>query len=146
MSLIIIKIIGTCTYNLNYTTDIKQLNDFELDVIKDMNIGFLCDADDAPYLQCTLVLISVYSDVIVRVTGGNNNSAMEEINSCNKSSAIYNKDKLNFTADQYLNHKKIITQNFSINSTYPSDNNISSMLINVTIFYNVFLDYYLSLI
>ena len=38
-----------------------------------MNVTFLCDTDDAPYLECTL--ISVYSDVIVRVTGGNNNSA-----------------------------------------------------------------------
>ena len=103
-----------------------------------MNVGFLCDVDDAPYLQCTLVLISVYSDVIVRVTGGNNNSAVKEVNSCHKSSAIYNEDKLNISADEYLNHEKIITRNFSINSTCPSDNNISSMLINVTIFYSIF--------
>ena len=105
-----------------------------------MNVGFLCDIGDAPYLQCTLVLISVYSDVIVRVMGGNNNSAVKEVNSCNNSSAIYNKNELNFTADEHLNHKKIITRNFSINSTMSclSDNNISSMLIiNVTIFYSI---------
>ena len=101
-----------------------------------MNVGFLCDADDAPYLQCTLVLISVYSDVIVRVTGGNNNSAVKEINSC-KSSAIYNENELTFSVDEHFNHEKIITRNFSINSTCPSDNNISSMLINVTIFYSI---------
>ena len=98
---------------------------------------FLCNADDAPYLRCTLVLVSVYSDVIVKVTGGNKNSAVKEVNSCHKSSAIYNEDDLNFIADEYLNHEKIITRNFSINSTMscPSDKNISSMLINVTIFY-----------
>ena len=97
---------------------------------------FPCDIDDAHNLQCTLMLVSVYSDAIVRVTGGNNNSAVKEVNSCNNSSAIYNEDELNFTADEHLNHK-IITRNFSINSTMscPSDNNISSMLINVTIFY-----------
>ena len=117
---------------LNYTTDIKQLNDSELDNnnIKDMNVAFLCDADNVPYLQCTLVLVSVYSNVIVRVMGGNNNSAVKEVNSCHKSSAICNEDDLNFTADEHLNHKKIITRNFSINSTCPSDKNISSMLIN----------------
>lgn len=98
---------------LNYATDIKQLNDSESDIIKDMNVAFLCDADNAPYLQCTLVLVSVYSDVIVRVTGGNNNSAVKEVNSCDKSSAIYNEEKLNFTADEHLNHEKIITQNFN---------------------------------
>ena len=102
-----------------------------------MNVAFLCDLDDAPYLQCTLVLISVYSDVIVRVTGDNNNSVASEVNSCNKSSAIYNEDELNFAADELLNHEKIITQNFSINSTCLSDNNISSMLVNVTIFYAI---------
>ena len=98
---------------LNYATDIKQLNDSESDIIKDMNVAFLCDADNAPYLQCTLVLVSVYSDVIVRVMGGNNNSAVKEVNSCDKSSAIYNEEKLNFTADEHLNHEKIITQNFN---------------------------------
>ena len=63
---------------------------------------------------------------------------MEEVNSCNNSSIIYNEEELNFTADEYLNHEKIITRNFSINSTMscPSDNNISRMLINVTIFYS----------
>ena len=50
-----------------------------------MNVAFLCDADDAHNLQCTLALISVYSDVIVRVTEGNDNSAVEEVNFCNKS-------------------------------------------------------------
>ena len=97
---------------------------------------FPCDVDDAHNLQCTLVLISVYSDVIVRVMGGNNNSAVKEVNSCHKSSAIYNEDelRLNFTADEHLNH---ITRNFNINSTCSSDNNISSMLIiNVIIFYS----------
>ena len=108
-----------------------------------MNVAFLCDADNAPYLQCTLVLISVYSDVIVRVTGGNNNSAVKEVNSYNKSSAIYNEDELNFTADEYLNHEKIITRTFSINSTCPSDN-ISSMSINVTIFYSIMFLYFSS--
>ena len=122
---------------LHYATDIKQSNDSELDIKDNMNVAFLCDLDDAPYLQCTLVLISVYSDVIVRVTGDNNNSAASKVNSYNKSSAIYNEDELNFAADELLNHKKIITQNFSIHSTCLSDNNISSMLVNVTIFYAI---------
>ena len=123
---------------LHYATDIKQSNDSEIesDIIKDMTVAFLCDLDDAPYLQCTLVLISVYSDVIVRVTGDDNNSAVSEVNSCNKISAVYNKDELNFTADEHLNHEKIITRNFSIKSTCLSDN-INSMLINVTIFYAI---------
>lgn len=49
----------------------------------------------------------------MRVMGGNNNSAVKEVNSCDKSSAIYNEEKLNFTADEHLNHEKIITQNFN---------------------------------
>ena len=109
---------------LHYATDIKQSNDSELDIKDNMNIAFLCDADDAPYLQCTLVLISVYSDVIMRATGDNNNRAASEINSCH-------------TRSEHLNHEKIITRNFSINSTCLSGNNISSMLINVTIFYAI---------
>ena len=135
--IIIINLVHIIFITLNYATDIKQLNDSESDIIKDMNVAFLCDADDAPYLQCTLVLISVYSDAIVRVKGGSNNSAVKEVNSCNKSSAIYNEDELNFTADEHLNHKISITRSFSINSTCPSDNNMSSMLINVTIFYSI---------
>ena len=121
---------------LHYATDIKQSNDSELDIKDNMNIAFLCDADDAPYLQCTLVLISVYSDVIMRATGDNNNRAASEINSCHTRSAVY-QDELNFTADEHLNHEKIITWNFSINSTCLSDNNITSMLINVTIIYAI---------
>ena len=105
-----------------------------------MAVAFLCDLDNAHNLQCTLVLISVYSDVIVRVRGDNNNSAVEEVNSCNKSSAVYNEDKPNFAADEHLNDEKIITRNFSINSTChdQSDNTTSSMLIiTVTIFYAI---------
>jgi hypothetical protein len=92
---------------------------------------FLCDLDDAYNLQCTLVLNSVYSDVIMRFTG-DNNSAVKEINSCHMSSTVYYED---FTADDHLIHEKIITQNFSINSTCTSDNAIISMLMWPLFFY-----------
>jgi hypothetical protein len=96
-----------------------------------MNVAFLCDLNDAQLLQCTLVLNCVYSDVIMRFTGGNNNSAVKDVNSCHISNAVHNKDKLNFTTDELPKLVDIIIQNFSINSTCLSDNTISSRLMTL---------------
>ena len=84
-----------------------------------MNVAFLCDLDGAHNLQCTLrlVLNSPYSDVIMKITGDDSNNAVKGINICN-TSVVHNEDELlNFAADE-----KVITQNFSINSTCPSNN------------------------
>lgn len=81
-----------------------------------MKVTFSCDLDGAHYLQCTLVLNSPYSNVIMKLTGDDSNNAVEGINICN-TSVVHNEDELmNFAADE-----KIITQNFSINTTCPSD-------------------------
>ena len=100
-----------------------------MDTKRDMNVALFCDLDDAHYLQCALMLNSAYSDVIMTVTGDENNSDFKGINSCNTRSAVNHEDKLNFTADELLNLKSIITQNFSISSTCPSDNVIISTLL-----------------
>ena len=101
-----------------------------MDIKKDMNVALFCDLHDAHYLQCALMLNSAYSDVIMTVTGDENNSDFNNINSCNTTSAVNYEDKLNFTADELLNLKSIITQKFSINSTCPSDNVIISTLMS----------------
>ena len=103
----------------------------ESDIIREMNVTFLCNAH---YLNCTLMLRSAYSDVLTKLTGYDNNN---EINySCDKRNDI-DEEELNFTiGDELHSQNKVITQNFSINSTCPSDdhNIVISMLIIVNFF------------
>ena len=90
-----------------------------------MNVAFLCDLDGAHYLQCTLVLNSPYRAVIMKIIGDDSNNAVKRINICN-TSVVHNEDELlNFAADE-----KIITQNFSINSTCPPNIIISTLLLH----------------
>ena len=151
MSLILVvvtnyKLDGYCATDITKPS-LTNDSEIESDIIRDMNVAFLCDLDDAHYLHCMLMLNSVYSDVIMKLTGDDNNNEINN-NFCHKSSCYSSdKEELNFTTgDELLNLEIIITQNFSINSTCPSDDHdiIISMLmlqIFVPIAIN-FLSYY----
>ena len=107
--------------------DITKLTN-ESDIIREMNVAFLCNAH---YLNCTLMLRSAYSDVLMKLTGDDNNN---EINySCDKRNDI-DKEELNFTiGDELHSQNKAISRKFRINSTCPSDDHdiVISMLIIV---------------
>ena len=104
--------------------DITKLSN-ESDIIKEMNVAFLCNAH---YLNCTMMLRSAYSDVLMKLTGDDNNNKINY--SCDKRNDI-DEEELNFTiGDELHSQNKVITRNFSINSTCPSDDHdiIISML------------------
>ena len=112
--------------------DITKLSNVS-DIVREMNVAFLCNVHDH-YLNCTLMLRSAYSDVLMKLTGDDNNN---EINySCDKRNGI-DKEELNFTiGDELHSQNKVITRTFSINSTCPSDDHdiVISMLIIVNFF------------
>ena len=78
------------------------------------------------------MLNSVYNDVIMKLTGDDSNNAAKGINLCNKS-VVRDEDELNFAADEFLYPDKIITREFRVNSTCPSDIIISTLLLHFSV-------------